>query len=176
MKERIKLDPKSVENFNVEIRARAKAEVGKKTLRARVLRGVDYLARFFTEKERMQRYYCTEFRFWRACDFRRCRRARACEGNPAQCLAPFMRWVPRPVQLAARKKMMEATPLHFGAIERKVRAMMPLDFWRRRRNPLLIEHEIAEARRRREFDKTMDDSWNPYGPDGLAPVLRSRRR
>jgi len=115
MKERIKRDPKSTEEFNTQIRARAKAEVGKKTTRARVLRQIDYLARFYSEKERMQRYYCMEFKFRRHCHFKPCRRARVCKGDPALCLARFILCVPRPVQLAARKKMMEATPHHLGA-------------------------------------------------------------
>jgi hypothetical protein len=80
--------------------------------------------------------------------------------RPELCLALFMQKAPHRAQLAARKKMRETTPRHFGTVERKVREMVPLHFRRRRRNPLLIEEDLARWMRLREFDEATDDSSN----------------
>jgi hypothetical protein len=45
-----------------------------------------YAARFKAEKARLQRHYCTHFKFWRACPFQPCRKSRACVGDQKTCL------------------------------------------------------------------------------------------
>jgi hypothetical protein len=148
----------SDEKWNALWRARAKAERGKTTERAKNRKRIDYLNRLYPEIERVQRYYNTEFRSWRFCRHKSCLRARACRGNPEQCLALSINRVPRREQLKARQKLMEMTPLHSGGVKRKVCGMMPIDFFLRRRNPAVLEKEDAERRRRREImNKPYDD-------------------
>ena len=78
---------------------------------------------------------------------------------------------------------MEATPLHIGAAERKVRSMMPIDFFRRPRNPLAIERDLEEWRRRREVDGRPNEPLRAQGigaspqvaPQGTPHVRASTR-
>jgi hypothetical protein len=166
--------PLSHEKWNAVWRARAKAERGKTTLRAKVRKRIDFLNRLYAETERVQRHYCTLFGFWRFCRVKQCHRARACRGDPDACLKRLVDKVPRQEQWQARQKLLEATPRQLGAVELKVRQRMPDDFWRRFVNPLRVEKAVAEERRRREIDKHWFDDMHPFGPDGLGP--RRRRR
>jgi hypothetical protein len=164
--------PLSQEKWNAVWRARAKAVRGKTTERTKVGKRTDYLNRLYAETERVQRHYCTFFKFWRSCRLKQCRRARACRGDPNECLKRLVDKVPRQEQWQARQKLLEATPRHLGAVERKVRQQMPNAFWRRSVNPLLVEKEAAQARGMREFDKVLFDQMHPFGPDGLGPRRR----
>jgi hypothetical protein len=154
-------------------RARAKLVAGKTTKRAKVVKRIDFLNRLYAETERVQRSYCTVFKFWRFCQLRQCRRARACRGDPDSCLKRLIDTVPRQEQWQARQQLLEATPLHLGAIERKVRQQMPNEFWRQPANPLLLEKVVAGERRRREIEAQWFDDMNPFGPDGMG---RPRKR
>jgi hypothetical protein len=166
--------PLSREKWNIRWRAAAKAVRGKSTTRAKRIREIDYLNRAFEEEEQVKRYYCTEFRLWRCCQLKQCQRARACKGDPDQCLKQWVSQVPRQEQWQARQKLLEATPRQLGAVERKVRQRMPNDFWRRPANPLLVEKMVAEERRRREIEKQWFDDMNPFGPDGMGRPHRRR--
>jgi hypothetical protein len=167
--------PLSDERWNALWRARAKAVRGKTTKRAKTTKEIDYMIRRDAETERVQRYYNTEFRSWRFCRVKQCLRARACRGDPKACLARSMQRVPHREQWLARQKLMEATPLHIGAVERKVREKMPADFFPRPVDREVVE-ALARAQARREFEKELDELWNPYGPDGMGPRRRSRRK
>jgi hypothetical protein len=165
---------KSAEKWNAMFRAKAKAVAGKTTKRAKIIKRIDVLNRLYAETERVQRYYCTLFKFWRSCRVKQCRRERACSGDEDACLKRSVDTVPRQEQWQARQKLLEATPRHFGRVELKVRQQMPNGFWRRSVNPLLAEKAAADERRRRELDEFWDDQMHPFGPDGLGP--RRRRR
>ena len=66
-------DLKSVEDLQAKFRATAKAAKAG-TMRAKVLTRIDALQRVYAETAWVQRYYCTQFRFWRFCPFAPCRR------------------------------------------------------------------------------------------------------
>jgi hypothetical protein len=171
--------PLSDEKWNALWRARAKAVRGKTTELAKDRKRIDYLNRLYPAIEWVERYYSTELRFWRFCRHKPCLRARACRGDPEPCLKQSLHTVPRREILHARTKLLNATPLHIGAVELKVRKSWPSDFWRRPVSQAAIDaamdKEIAEAKRRRQADEELDALWNPYGPDGMGPLRRSRR-
>jgi hypothetical protein len=48
----------------------------------------------------------------------------------------------------------------------------PTKFWRKPENPLRIERSIAEAERRRQLEKEVDEAFNQFGSEGLGPVRR----
>jgi hypothetical protein len=165
------------EKWNALWRARAKAVRGKTTERAKIIKRIDFLNRQFDQLERVQRYYCTEFGFWRHCHYKPCRRARACRSNPSPCLLQSLHRVSRDEIRRARTKLLNAMPsCRSGPVELMVSETWPTLFWERAVNPALLEKQEAEARRRREVAEYLDALWNPYGPDGLAPVRRNRAR
>ncbi len=88
----------------------------------------EFRARFDAEKAKVQRHYCTLFRFWRSCTFKPCRRERACRGDPHECLKLSVHRIPRPDQFDARQKLLQATPRHMAAPERAARDIMPNAF------------------------------------------------
>lgn len=161
----------SAEELRAKFRAQAKAAKAG-TKRAKVLKRIVDLGRIYDETESVQRYYCTQFRFWRFCPFPPCRRARACKGDADACLKRSVDQVPRHEISQARQKLLEATPRHFGALERNIRQMWPAEFW-----PTPVNWEVvralAEARRKREFEKQLSAEWAPFGPEGL---FQQRRR
>lgn len=163
-------DRKSVEELQVKFRATAKAAKAG-TMRAKVLTRIVDLQRIYAETAWVQRYYCTEFRFWRFCPFAPCRRARACKGDADACLKLSVDQVPRHEIWQTRQKLLEATPRHFGAVERKVRQTWPTAFWPRPVDPEVVR-AIAEARRQRQLDKEWFAQIQPCGPEGLVPRSR----
>ena len=163
-------DLKSVEELQAKFRATAKAAKAG-TMRAKVLTRIDDLQRVYAETAWVQRYYCTQFRFWRFCPFAPCRRARACKGDADACLKRSVDQVPRHEIWQTRQKLLEATPLHFGAVERKVRQTWPTAFYPRPVDPEVVR-AIAEARRQRQLDKEWFAQIQPCGPDGLGPRSR----
>jgi hypothetical protein len=163
-------DLKSVEELRTKFRAKAKAAKAG-TMRAKVLKRIDALQRIYAETALVQRYYCTQFRFWRFCPFAPCRRARACKGDADACLKRSVDQVPRHEIWQTRQKLLEATPGHFGAVERKVRQTWPTDFWPRPVNRELVE-ALAAARRRRQLDEQWFREIHPHGPEGLVPRSR----
>ena len=84
-----------------------------------------YKARFRDEKAKLQRAYCTLFKFWRTCRFKPCRNARACQGNPGACLKRGVGTVSRDAQWQARQKILDATPAGAGVPERAARECLP---------------------------------------------------
>jgi hypothetical protein len=84
-----------------------------------------YEARFRAEKARLQRHYCTVFKFWRSCPYKPCRRFRACAGDQDACLKEKANDVPRDVQWHARQQLLKSTPRNVGAPERLAREFMP---------------------------------------------------
>ena len=90
-----------------------------------------YKARFRDEKAKLQRVYCTLFKFWRTCRFKPCRNARACMGNANACLKRGAGGVSRTVQWDARQKLLAATPASIGAPERAARECMPCELYRK---------------------------------------------
>jgi hypothetical protein len=100
-----------------------KAELSKQT--AELLAAERTKARFRDEKTKLQRHYCTEFKFWRACRFKLCRNARACKGDPDVCLKRGIGAVARDAQWEARQRILEATPAGAGAPERAARECLP---------------------------------------------------
>ena len=101
---------RSNEEVAALFRARAKAAAGKSTKRAKMWKQLDYLTRHGNERERVQRHYCTLFRFWRFCGVKPCRRARACKGDQDACLKRWVDGVPYGDQLQARAELLKATP------------------------------------------------------------------
>jgi hypothetical protein len=165
-------DVKRVAEPQAEFCAKAKAAKAG-TKRAKVLKRICDLQRIYAETAWVQRYYCTQFKFWRFCRFAQCGRARACKGSAEACLKRSVDQVPRHEILKTRQNLLEAMPSHFGAVERKVRQMWPTEFWPRPVDPELVR-VVAEARRRRQLD---NDEWfaliHRHGPEGLG---RRRRR
>lgn len=88
----------------------------------------EFRARFEAAKALVQRHYCTLFRFWRNCRHKPCRRERACEGDPHQCLKARAHDVPRHEQFQARQRLLQATPRNVAAPERAARDLMPDSF------------------------------------------------
>jgi hypothetical protein len=83
------------------------------------------------------------------------------------CLKRSVDQVPRHEILQTRQKLLEATPRHFGAVERKVRQTWPTEFWPRPVDRDLVM-ALAEARRQRQLDKEWFAQIQPYGPEGLG--------
>ena len=132
-------DLKSVEELQAKFLAKAKAAKAG-TMRAKILTQIDDLQRVYAQTAWVQRYYCTQFRFWRFCPFPPCRRACACKGDADACLKRSVDQVPRHEVLQTREKLLEATPLHFAAVERKVRQTWPTEFW-----PRPVDRELVEG-------------------------------
>ena len=84
-----------------------------------------FKARFRDEKAKLQRGYCTLFKFWRSCRFKPCRNARACMGDANACLKRSVGAISRTVQWEARQKILAATPASAGAPERAARECLP---------------------------------------------------
>ena len=91
---------------------------------AKFLAAESYKARFRDERAKLQRAYCTLFEFWRACRFKPCRCARACEGDADACLKRGIGAVSRDAQWQARQQILDATPAG-GAPERAARERLP---------------------------------------------------
>jgi len=84
-----------------------------------------YAARFDAETAALRRHYCTVFKFWRTCAYKRCRKARACSGNAQVCLKRRVQEIAREVQWHARQQILAATPAAAGAPERTARECLP---------------------------------------------------
>lgn len=84
----------------------------------------EFRARFDAEKARVQRHYCSLFKFWRTCRSKPCRRLRACMGDPSGCLARCVGALPRRALFDARQALVEATPRNCPAPEREARLFM----------------------------------------------------
>ena len=84
----------------------------------------EFRARFEAEKARVQRHYCTLFKFWRTCRSKPCQRLRACTGNPSACLARRVGELPRRVVFDARQALVDAMPPNCPAPEREARLIM----------------------------------------------------
>jgi hypothetical protein len=84
-----------------------------------------YLARLDAEKAALRRHYCNAFRFWRACPFKRCRKARLCSGDANLCLKRRAPEVPRDIQWQARQQILTTTPAQAGPPERMAREFLP---------------------------------------------------
>ncbi len=84
-----------------------------------------YAARFDAEKTALVRHYCDVFKFWRACPFKLCRKARRCSGDHKACLARRMKEIPRDVEWRARQEVLQATPADAGPPERIAREFLP---------------------------------------------------
>ena len=84
----------------------------------------EFRARFEAEKLRVQRHYCTLFKFWRTCWSKPCRRARACAGDPGACLARCVGELPRRTLFEARQALIAAMPSNCPAPEREARLVM----------------------------------------------------
>jgi hypothetical protein len=85
----------------------------------------EFRARFEAEKRKVQRHYCTLFRFWRSCATGHCRKARACRGDADSCLKRAVDTIPREAQFQARQKLLEKTPRNIAAPEHAARGHMP---------------------------------------------------
>ena len=107
--------------------AKRKDAVSKKT--PETLTPEQYTARFNAEKAKLQRAYCTMFKFWRTCRFKPCRKARACRGDQDACLKRGEKLVPRDIQWEARRQMLAATPANAGPPERMAREFLPGSFY-----------------------------------------------
>jgi hypothetical protein len=111
-------------------------DVRKRPIRA--ITSEEWRADFNATKAMMQRYYCTTFKFWVACPFKPCRKARRCCGDQNACLKRGIDQVPRHVQFRARQYLIKITPPDAGRGARTARQYMPLAFY---------EHEeLAVAR------------------------------
>ncbi len=88
-----------------------------------------YKERFREERAKLRRHYCTIFKFWRACDHKPCKKARACLGDAYDCLKRGEPSVPRMTQWQARQKILETTPEKEGP-ERAARECMPNELYR----------------------------------------------
>ena len=86
-----------------------------------------FVERVEAEKALLERHYCNEFKFWRACPLARCRGARACVGDANLCLKRRGPEIPRRVQWEARQQILDSRPPDFDTPERAVRELMPYD-------------------------------------------------
>ena len=84
----------------------------------------EFRARFAAETVRVQRHYCTLFKFWRTCHAKPCRRMRACVGEPGACLARCVGALPRRAVFDARQALVAAMPRNCAAPEREARLIM----------------------------------------------------
>ena len=85
--------------------------------------------RLAVESELQARRYCDAFGLWRWCPKKWCRRHRRCGGDAQVCLKHGLARVPKPLQLEARRKILDATPHNIGAPEREARQRMPRDLY-----------------------------------------------
>ena len=90
---------------------------------------VAHARRLAVESELQARRYCDAFALWRRCSRKHCRRHRACSGDAHACLKRGLDRLPRPMQLQARQKILDATPHNIGAPEREARQRTPRDFF-----------------------------------------------
>jgi hypothetical protein len=88
------------------------------------LAGEEFRARFEAEKLRVQRHYCTLFKFWRTCQSKPCRRLHVCTGDPGACLARCVGELPRRAVFDARQALVAAMPPNCPAPEREARLIM----------------------------------------------------
>jgi hypothetical protein len=107
------------------LRATKTSELSKQTVEA--LAAERTKARLRDAKAKLRRHYCTVFKFWRACRFKRCRCARACMGDGKACLKRGVGAISRDTQWEARQKILAKTPASTGAPERAARECMPSD-------------------------------------------------
>ncbi|HUZ34382.1 MAG TPA: hypothetical protein VMV19_20110 [Xanthobacteraceae bacterium] len=84
-----------------------------------------YAARFHAEKAALQRHYCSVFKFWRMCVFKKCRKARACSGDAQVCLKRRVQEIAREAQWQARQHILASTPAQAGPPERGAREFLP---------------------------------------------------
>jgi len=84
-----------------------------------------YQKRLTAEIARLRRHYSGVFALWRSCRHPPCRRARRCAGDASVCLRRAVDGVPRPQQIAARERLLAATPANIGAPERLARGFLP---------------------------------------------------
>ena len=87
------------------------------------------MARFHAEKAVLARHYCTVFKFWRDCPFKRCRRERTCCGDEHACLKRGQDEIPRKVEWRARQQILRSTPANAGPPERMAREFLPSSFY-----------------------------------------------
>ncbi len=97
---------------------------------AQALAAEDFKARFRDAKAELQRHYCTVFKFWRACRFKRCQCARACMGDAKACLERGVGAISRDAQWAARQKILAEMPASTGVPERAARECLPSELCR----------------------------------------------
>jgi hypothetical protein len=115
----------------------------------------EFRARFEAEKARVQRHYCTLFKFWRSCRCKPCRRARACMGDANACLKRSVHELPRRDLFAARQRLTAAIPRNCAAPEREARLFLPNESDHDWRCPLppagwqRVSRRNKRARRRR---------------------------
>jgi hypothetical protein len=84
-----------------------------------------YAARFDAEKAVLRRHYCNTFKFWQACPFKKCRKARICSGDAKACLKHREAEIPRDVQWQARQRILGSTAASGGPPERTARGLLP---------------------------------------------------
>jgi hypothetical protein len=97
---------------------------------ARALAAERDKARFRDERAKLQRHYCTLFKFWRTCRFKPCHHSRACLGDAEACLKRGVGAVSRDTQWQARQKILATTPESAGEPERAARGCMPYELFR----------------------------------------------
>ena len=95
------------------------------TRKPKRLTDAQYLARFKAEKARLQRYYCSLFKFWRACPLRPCRKHRSCGGDAQLCLKRRVHEIAREAQWQARQHVLVSQSAEGGPPERMAREFMP---------------------------------------------------
>jgi hypothetical protein len=89
----------------------------------------EFRVRFDAEAVKVQRHYCTLFRFWRTCRLKLCQKERACHGDARECVKLAFDRVPRQQRFDARRQLLQTTPRNLGAPERAARDIMAGDFW-----------------------------------------------
>jgi hypothetical protein len=117
-----------------------------------------YAERFAAEVARQQRRFCDAFGQWRSCDRKRCRRDRACRGDPHACLGEALAVVPRDRQRRAQRDILAATPATVGGPERAVRLCVPDDFF----DGSADGRAIAEMKRLRSTGKLVESGHNAH--------------
>jgi hypothetical protein len=110
------------------LRATKTPELSKQT--AQTLAAEHFKARFRDAKAKLQRHYCTVFKFWRACRFKPCRCTRACMGDAKACLKRGVGANSRDTQWEARQKILAETPASVGGPERAARECLPVELCR----------------------------------------------
>ncbi len=95
---------------------------------AKKLTPEEWQARFDAAAKAAQREYCNIFKFWIACRYKPCRRAKTCSGDALACLKRSLNRVPGEIKNRAFDRIVWETPATADAPTKTARRFSPHDF------------------------------------------------